>query len=744
MLALVALPQAAVHAQDAGNAPAQNAPSDAAPGPDGQAAGEKQQVQFEADQVEYDSKNDTITATGAVVLHRGDQSVRADSAVYDRKTGKIVATGHIRLVDENGNVAYSDRVELTDELKAGMIENMLLVLREGGRLAASGGEREDDGMIVLNNAAYTACSVQENNGCPHRPSWRITAARVMIDPRDKRVHFKGGVFHLFGVPVLPLPGISLTTDNRGESGLLLPDFRLSASNGIELSDTYYFRFADNRDLSLTGYVFSDALPMVSGQYRQLTGNGAFQIGGYLTQSRRIPLSTSGTLANSQLDLRGYLETNGRFQFDRHWSLTFSGRISTDRTFLRRYDINRDDRLRSTFNLERIGKDSYFSLAGWATQTLRVGDAQGLVPIALPVMDWRRRFTNIPGVGGKLELQLNTLAITRTGGQDTQRAFAKAQWDLRTITSGGQLVTLTALVRGDAYHSDQNALTTNALYRGETGWQGRGFALAALDVQWPLVGKLLGGTQVLTPHVQIVASPHVRNLTIPNEDSRAVDLEDTNLFSLNRFPGYDRIEDGVRFTYGFDWQLDRPGWRVMSTIGQSYRLSSQNALIPDGTGLSTRQSDIVGRTELRFRDIVKFTWRYRLDKGNLALRRNEVDATIGNHRTYAEIGYLDLNRNIDPAFEDLQDRQELRAAGRVQFAKYWSVFGSAVINLTNDPTNPTLNGDGFQMLRHRLGIAYTDDCLDIGFTWRRDYVTTGDASRGNVFQVTLALRNLGVR
>jgi len=726
--------QAQDTAQDRAGAPT---PAEA----DEQAAksGVPQQVEFTADQVDYDSKADTITASGNVVLHRDAQSVRADKVTYDRKTGKIDATGHIRLVDEDGNVLYTEHVELTDKLKAGMIDNLLLVMREGGRLAANSGERQDDGMIVLHGAVYSACAVQDNSGCPRRPSWRITAVKVAIDPEDKRVHFSGGVFHLFGVPLLPLPPFSLTTDNRAESGLLLPDFRLSASNGIELSDTWYWRIANNKDLAVTGYVFSDALPMVSAQYRQLTGNGAFQLNGYVTQSRVIPLG--GTVANSRLDLRGYLEGNGRFQFDENWSLTFAGRIATDRTFLRRYDISRDDRLRSTINLERIGRSSYFSLAGWTSQTLRVGDNQGLVPIALPVMDWRRRI-DPPGIGGKLELEINTLAITRSSGQDTQRAFAKAQWDLRTITGWGQLVTLTALVRGDAYHSTGNDLTTNALYRGDAGWQGRGMALAAIDVQWPLVGELLGGTQVLTPHFQVVAVPSVPNLSIPNEDSRAVDLEDTNLFSLNRFPGYDRIEDGVRFTYGFDWQLDRPGWRVMSTIGQSYRLSSQNALIPDGTGLSTRQSDIVGRTELRFKDMVKFTWRYRLDKSTLALRRNEVDATIGNHRTYAEIGYLNLNRNIDPAFEDLQDREELRAAARVGFAKYWSIFGSAVVNLTKSATDPSLNGDGFQMLRHRLGIAYTDDCLDLAFTWRRDYVTTGDASRGNVFQVTLALRNIG--
>ena len=308
---------------------------------------------------------------------------------------------------------------------------------------------------------------------------------------------------------------------------------------------------------------------------------------------------------------------------------------------------------------------------------------------------------------------------------------------------GQEVTVTGLVRGDVYHSDENALTTTAIYRGRAGWQTRGVATAAIDVKWPFSGPLAGGTQVLTPRVQVVASPQIRNLAVPNEDARAIDLEDSNLFALNRFPGYDRIEDGVRFTYGVDWQLDRPRWRIKATVGQSYRLTAKPTLLPDGTGLTSRTSDIVGRTEVRWRDFIKLTHRYRIDKDNLAIRRNEFDATIGSERTYAEIGYLRLNRNAN-TLEDLQDREELRIAGRVAFARYWSVFGSGVFNLTNRSEDPTFTSDGFDPLRTRLGIAYQDDCLEMGVTWRRDFVRTGDARKGNTYQIYFALRNLGFR
>ena len=43
-------------------------------------------------------------------------------------------------------------------------------------------------------------------------------------------------------------------------------------------------------------------------------------------------------------------------------------------------------------------------------------------------------------------------------------------------------------------------------------------------------------------------PTTGNLELPNEDSRAFDLEDSNLFAINRFNGHDRLEDGARITY----------------------------------------------------------------------------------------------------------------------------------------------------------------------------------------------------
>ncbi len=703
-------------------------------------ANEDRRIDFEANEIAYDNEQDVVTARGNVILRNQDRSVRADEVRWNRNAGSILATGNVRLVDERGNQLFTDSTELTDTFETGAMEDLLLALRAGGRLAARSGARGEDGTVVLTDAAYTACALAYQEECANNPSWRITADRVTYDPDDSRVRFNGAVLELFGARILPLPGLAIRTDGQAVSGVLVPDVRVSESNGLELSSQYYWRLADNYDLTLGAFVYTEVAPMVSAEWRHLTEKGAYQITGYATHSRRI-VDNDGTLAGES-DPRGYLDANGKFQFSPEWSLTGSIRLASDRTFLRRYDISRDDRLRSTINLERIDENSYLSIAGWATQTLRLGADQGQVPLALPVIDYRRRIDE--GVlGGEIELQLNSLALLRRDGQDTQRAFAGAKWKLSRLTNLGQVVTVSALARGDVYHTDGTQFTATEIYRGNPGWTARGIAIGAVDVEWPFVGEAFGGTQVLTPRVQVVASPKIRNLAVPNEDSRAIDLEDSNLFALNRFPGYDRVEDGVRVTWGVDWKLTRPGWRIATNIGQSYRLDAAREIFPDGTGLSERVSDFVGRTEVRFRDFVKFTHRFRLDKDDLAIRRNEIDATVGSQRTYLELGYLRLDRDIQD-LEDLQDREEVRAAARLAIDRKWSIFGSGVFNLTNEDEDPTFAPDGFEPIRTRLGVAYQDEQLEFGLTWRRDYITAGDAQRGNTFQLFFSLRNLGFR
>ena len=101
-------------------------------------------------------------------------------------------------------------------------------------------------------------------------------------------------------------------------------------NGLEIGDSYYWRLSDNKDLLLSGYAYTKTAPMISAQFRALTNIGAYQITGYVTYGSRIPLGS--TLPATQKDFRGYIDANGRFQLDSHWSVAAGVENLTDKRY----------------------------------------------------------------------------------------------------------------------------------------------------------------------------------------------------------------------------------------------------------------------------------------------------------------------------------------------------------------------------------------------------------------------------
>src|SRR5688572_13126400 len=230
---------------------AQPAEPDPAPGLAPALAESGDAVSFSADQVSYDSENEIVTAAGQVRMSRDGNHLAADRVTWNRRTGEVRAQGNVVVVNPEGDKLVGDSVVLTDSLRDGSIDNLLVVLESGGRIAAAHGTRTSN-VTALDNAIYSPCPVTAASGCPRDPSWSITAAQVIHDPARSQVRFRGGRLRLFGVtlPLLPIFSVGTGGQGGGISGWLVPEISVSSRNGIELALPYYRRFAPNRDLTL--------------------------------------------------------------------------------------------------------------------------------------------------------------------------------------------------------------------------------------------------------------------------------------------------------------------------------------------------------------------------------------------------------------------------------------------------------------------------------------------------------------
>ena len=203
------------------------------------AAEAQREVAFSADLLTYDSNADIVTASGEVRMRTEGNSLRADRVVWNRRTGEVRAEGNVKIVNPAGDAAYGDTIELTDTLRDGVVENLLLVLEDGGRIAAEHAERED-GYTKVYRGAYTPCAVVTEEGCPKDPTWSITAVEVVHDPVRNRISYKGASLNLFGTPIIALPGLSHPDGSGGGgSGLLCPVGRVTRSNRMGVSLPYF-------------------------------------------------------------------------------------------------------------------------------------------------------------------------------------------------------------------------------------------------------------------------------------------------------------------------------------------------------------------------------------------------------------------------------------------------------------------------------------------------------------------------
>ena len=134
-----------------------------------------------------------------------------------------------------------------------------------------------------------------------------------------------------------------------------------------------------------------------------------------------------------------------------------------------------------------------------------------------------------------------------------------------------------------------------------------------------------------------------NRNLPNEDSLDFEFTDANLFAINRFPGIDRFEGGVRANAGLHTAWTMGGTNIDTLVGQSYREHLDNSL-PLLSGLNHHVSDVVARATITPSSWFDLIARTRVDPRNASVRFVDAVASAGAPLFRPSIGYLYSSTN----------------------------------------------------------------------------------------------------
>jgi len=705
---------------------------------------------LQADEMVYENNNSQITAKGNVEIYYGNYTLLADRVIYNRNTNTLMAAGNVRMKDPDGAVITADHLTLTDDFRDGFVNALKLVTKDDTHIVAQSATREAGNVTVFRKGWFTPCKLCEDK--PSKPpTWRIRAAKITHKRDQAIIDFKNATFDFFGVPVIWVPWFQTADPTvKRKSGFLIPSYSHSNQLGTTVQIPYYFALSDHYDFTFAPMWTENAGTLLLGNWRQRTANGAYsvELAGVWNKSDTF-LSPTGTLESvSDGDFRGSVKTQGKFALNPYYSLGWDVLAESDDTFRRYYNL--DSRIQtdqvSQIYLEGLHDRNYLGAHFYNTKSLLSQNEPFSQSTVYPIVDYDYIVKN-PIIGGELSFNSNTMVFSSQDGTDSNRMIMEANWRRQMIDGIGEVFTPFGRLRGDLYGvnaaspsnlSGTEDLVTSAPQDG-TYW--RGNAVAGLEYRYPFIATTGAITHTLEPIGQIIVRPDSvgNQQDIPNEDALSLVFDDTILFDIDKFSGYDRIETGTRANVGVRYTAQLPsGAYARLVAGQSYQIAGQNQFdtaFYQTSGLATDNSDYVGGLYLQATSALAFTAQSRFNHSTFDIERTDLGSSVKYGPVQASVNYAKIPA-VTPtaapsAIVSNQDQEEILAGGALAITTDWWLLGNLRYDLQADQT-----------IEDGLGLRYQDDCFRLDVIYQRSYIRDQDIAPDERFLVNFSLKYLG--
>ena len=741
----------------------------------------------QADELDYDYNNQRVSAIGNVRMYYQGATIEADRVIYDQRAKRLHAEGNARLTDADGKISYGEVIDLSDDYRDGFVDSLRVETPDQTRIAAARAERSEGNFTVFQSGVYTACEPCKDD--PRKPPlWQIKAARIIHNQTEKMIYFESAAIEFFGVPLAYFPYFSAPDPTvKRKTGFLLPVVSSSSAYGFALETPYYVALAPDYDVTFSPRITTRQGPLLQGEYRQRVESGYFTLraSGIDQLDKSYFIHSDGTPTPGFRQWRGAAEATGRFNLSPQWAWGFDGVLVSDASYFQDYKIRSLQAKTpdpagmgltegvSQLFLAGRGDRSYFDMRAIQYTGFSEFDVQGAIPVIHPVIDYSRTLSS-PVLGGEFGYSTNFTSLSRTtpefdpinhfanslsacatGTADTaknvnncvlrgvpgdyNRVSAEAHWRRQIVDPIGQVWTPFASVRGDvaSLNVAADAGVPNFITPGSSEVT-RGMPTVGLEYRYPFISVQPWGTQTVEPIAQIIVRPNETQIgRLPNEDAQSLVFDDGNLFRVDKFSGWDRVEGGSRANAGAQYTAQfNQGGSVNMLFGQSYQLFGVNSYaVADLTntglasGLDKSRSDYVARLGYQPNSIYNVTSRFRFAETDFSVQRLEVEGRAsfdrwtlsvlyGSYAAQQEIGFLDR-------------RQGVLTSSTVKLNANWAAIGAIRYDLIANTFDQT-----------RFGLGYIDDCFMLSLNYVTDYTFSGNAQTSHTILLQFALRTVG--
>ncbi|WP_081441022.1 LPS-assembly protein LptD [Ancylobacter novellus] len=733
-----------------------------------------------ADELVYDNTRNEVIAEGNVQIYYDGAVLEARRVVYDRANNRLRAEGGVRLKDKDGTIITADNLDLSQQFTDGFVNSLRIDTPDNMHFVAARADRSGGDTTVLTSGAYTPCEPCKEN--PQKPPlWQVRAAKIIHKEKEQMIYFHDARLEFLGVPIAWTPYLEAPDPTvKRKSGFLIPQFINSSEIGYGMTIPYFWNIAPNMDVTFSPLIVSKQGVMLDGEFRHRLETGAYSIraAGIEQQDRDEFAGQPG-----DRDQRGMVETHGRFNINQNWYWGWDGWLMSDETFLEDYNLISESVREVTSQLYLVGQGdrSYFDARAMYFTGLTSYDVQDQQPVVHPVIDYSKTLGQSV-FGGQFSYDFNLTSLSRQeidlratsalyaplfptlyDGPTNQcdlsrippdvsvreaclmrgmagsytRATGVVDWRRTFIDAAGQTWTPFFNMQLDLASVQTEAEDFPWLPSGDDSLV-RAMPAVGLEYRYPFISTQSWGTQTIEPIAQVIIRPDETDIgQFPNEDAQSLIFDDTNLFEISKYSGYDRVEGGGRANVGVQYTANfNNGGQVNALFGQSYQLFGLNSyseldMANTGaeSGLEDDTSDYVARLYYQPTKNFSVINRFRFDHDDWSVQRYEVEgrAVIDKLSVSALYGLY----TAQPLLGYYEEREGILGTGSLKLNENWSIRAAARYNLNLDEIDYTL-----------FGISYIDECFGLALSYRSDYTESGNRERVDTVLVTITLKTLG--
>lgn len=669
-----------------------------------------------ADSLSSNKLKSKISARGNVQLTRDNYKVYADEVLYDNKENKIYLKNKTKLIDTENNNIFADEGVITDDMMYGEFKNAGIILSNGISIVSPNITKENDDRYLIGKSHYYFCpnknldidmpyedivkEIKENK----KQIFTMSSKKSVIDKSKNKIYLNHVFINFFNIPIFYIPYISTSRPfNDGKiTGISSPSFSKDSDYGYSISLPYYF-YGKSLNYKLDATFF---------QYGNILLENKL-----IFNNKNIKLSTTFNYAFDNNLSKDFLNDNniseaneGKYNISRFYynimsegfidkNLFFNTNINVvnDIYFLRDYYNNYDKFLKSNFDITKIYDNSYITFNNVAFQEIR--EKQYLIDFEeiyyVPSLEFYYD-KNIYDNNGLI----NTSVLTNIKNifNNDNNAFTNFYFGPKLsysfLDNYSNYFELNTSLNIDTYNFFNKK---NINYKDEY----RINPEIELKTILPFYYKNFS----IKAKIQYFWSDY-NDVNIMNLDTYDSEITINNLFSNNRYNGYNIIEKGNRINYGLESDLTTKYGYFNFTIGQGYRddINNEYKILNFDDNLSNILTGIYYKN-----DILLIHYLGNINKTNYNLDRTEI-LLESYYKTFTFSGsYVKLLNYYDNNYKNNKytKEEQLNFYLKYNFNRY--IFTTLNVNTNIEKRKITL-------IDWILG--YEDECFKIEGSFRK--------------------------